>query len=178
MLFTICNTLILSENERKLKKLTNLKDLVSKVVKEDVKAEFLGKEKDIDKMVTEYHEVSGTYNETKKKRDALNSELKEELLLLADKKYVSGAIEASLTPSTKTTMNEVKLLARLKELGLTEAIRTVEQPDTEKLAELIALGKLNANELKMCMDSKTSFSLKTKILKAPKAPAKKRGAKK
>lgn len=148
--------------------MSKLKNLLSDVVKEDVKADFKEEQVDLDVLVVDYHKTSSDYNTSKKKRDALNKSLKDELMKLAGKSYTAENIEATVSPSTKTTMNEEKLLTRLKELGLSEAIQIVEKPNTAIIEELISSGKLNANELKTCMETKVSYVLKTKVKKAGK----------
>lgn len=94
----------------------------------------------------------------KKTFGALEKEIKDKtekikyaLLAGKIKKGDFGGTKLSITIQNRDQMDEDKLVELLKSKGLEHAIITIEQPDPNKLPQLIADGLLNDEEIKKCM---------------------------
>ncbi|HMM22285.1 MAG TPA: hypothetical protein PKA10_16310 [Selenomonadales bacterium] len=72
-------------------------------------------------MVQKYYEVDTSYKELEAEREYLNKSIKQLMSEHALEKYRADDLLAVLRTQTRRTLNKESAVARLKELGLTEA---------------------------------------------------------
>lgn len=86
-----------------------------------------------------------------KSLEALDKKIKSHLLELGEKEYAASGFTFKMGVQDRSTMNEEKLVALLKEKGLdTKAVKTVEIGDPDAVAECIKTGELTVEELSEC----------------------------
>jgi hypothetical protein len=109
---------------------------------------------DLDSAVVKYHELNEQSKGLKKQLDPINKDIKAYMKEERLSKYEAGDIKVAFSVQERTTMNEDALVEKLKALGLTEAIKTVEKPNEEVIEHLLYEGKLAASELESCVEKK------------------------
>lgn len=127
--------------------------------------------KDLPELVEEYAKLDDLEKSAKKQKTPLNTSIKRVMKDSGTDVFTVGNVTATYGSYEKDTMNEAKLLERLKQMGLTEAIQTVEKPDTAVIEDLIYKKKLDPQVLADCTESKTVETLSVKVAKAPKKKA-------
>lgn len=106
----------------------------------------------LEQKVDRYFELNTQEKEIKNEKDPLNASIKEEMRARGIEEFDSGRYTAKSAKQERTKMNPDKLLAKLKELGLTQAIKVVEQPDEAMVEELIYNKQLDPADLASCID--------------------------
>lgn len=109
---------------------------------------------DFEATVEKYVELDAQQKALKKELDPMNKEIKAHMKSNNMKEFKTADFKVSFSVQERTSMNEDALLKKLKALGLTEAIVTVEKPDETVLEKLIYEGKLDASELESCIERK------------------------
>jgi hypothetical protein len=104
--------------------------------------------------VKHYFKLDQEEKSVKKEKTPLNVAIKDHMKSNALNAVEVDGIKVSYQVQERTSMNEDKLLLKLKSLGLTEAIVTVEKPDSESVSKLIYDGKLTTEELESCIEKK------------------------
>lgn len=74
----------------------------------------------------------------------------------------NGSIVFAYNPQERVSMNEVKLLRKVKEAGFLEAVEMVEAVNVKKVEDLIFSGALPASFLEDCIDKKIVETLTAK----------------
>lgn len=107
-----------------------------------------------DETIQQYAELDAEAKALKKQLDPMNKDIKSHMKFAGLKKYEVGDIKVSYNVQERTNMNEDALVEKLRGLGLTEAIKTVEKPNEAVIEQLIYEGKLPASELESCIEKK------------------------
>lgn len=119
-------------------------------------------------MVKEYHKYDNAEKEAKKSKEPLNKEMKKMMRSAEMKEFETDELLVTYSIQERSSMNEVKLVARLKELGFTDAIETVERPNAGVLETLIYDGKLDPELIADCEVTKEVEVLSVKKKKVGK----------
>lgn len=110
-----------------------------------------------------YAELDTQEKAIKKQKDPLNKSIKEEMKSKGLSKFEHENIVVDYSVQERTSMNEDRLVMKLKSLGFDEAIKTVEVPDQAVIESLIYEGKLSPIELDDCIEKKRVEVLKVKV---------------
>lgn len=113
-------------------------------------------------LLTDYMEAKEEEKAAKEHAKRLNDLVKSRLKAMGTDVIEVDGIQAKIIEQDRSKMDEKKLVWRLKELGLNEAIKVVEQPDDNAIEGLIYNGKLSPNELESCMEKKIIQTLRVK----------------
>lgn len=128
-------------------------------------------------LVKEYFKHDQEEKRANKYKKPLNDQIKKAMREGGVGELIVDDIVATFKVQQRTSMNEQRLLDKLKELGLTQAIQTVERPDPGMLEKLIYDGELDASDLASCSDTTEVAVLSVKQKKkAPTTFSKKRKA--
>jgi hypothetical protein len=119
-------------------------------------------------LVKSFHEADATEKSAKKKAEPLKAEIKKLMSSASLEEFETDGLVASFSVQERTSTNETKLLNRLKELGLDNAIETVERPNSAVLETLIYDGKLDPATIADCFDTKNVEVLKVSKKKVKK----------
>jgi hypothetical protein len=117
---------------------------------------------DIIEKVTNYAQLDAKTKQLEELKKPLNAEIKEFMKANGLKEVVAGAIKAVFGKQERVSMNQEKLLDKVKQLGLNQAIKTVEVVDEQILESMIFNGELNASEIEECMEKKIVETLSIK----------------
>lgn len=124
--------------------------------------------KDLNTLVDTFYNTKSTADSFKKDADKLNKEIKQEMKAGGLKNIDTGKVVATYGVQERTSMNRDKLLKRLKDLGLQEAIKTVEVPNETVVEDLIYKGHLDASKIQDCIEVKEVEVLRIKKAKGAK----------
>lgn len=102
-------------------------------------------------LVFKFAKIDAEQKRLKKLGDPLKDKIKKYMNQNGLDTFKEGPVTASFKIHERTSMNEDKLLSKLKSLGLSEAIKTVEVPDQAVIEELIYEGRLDPIELDDCI---------------------------
>jgi vancomycin resistance protein YoaR len=117
---------------------------------------------DIIEKVTNYAELDAKAKQLEELKKPLNAEIKS-YMKHNDLKEVSAAgIKAVYGKQERVSMNQDKLLDKVKQLGLNHAIKTIEVVDEQVLESMIFNGELNASQIEECMERKIIETLTIK----------------
>lgn len=117
---------------------------------------------DIIEKVTNYAELDAKAKQLEELKKPLNSEIKA-YMKHNDLKEVSAAgIKAVYGKQERVSMNQDKLLDKVKQLGLNHAIKTVEVVDEQVIESMIFNGELNASQIEDCIERKIIETLTIK----------------
>lgn len=126
----------------------------------------------LEQTIITFYDVKSSADKYKKESDELNKEIKRELRVGVEAgqsvELVVGDLSAVFQVQERTSMNSEKLLQRLRDLGLTQAIKTIEAPDENVLEDLIYRGELDAGLISDCNESSLVEVLKVTKVKAKK----------
>lgn len=106
---------------------------------------------ELKELVFKFAKIDAEQKRLKKLGDPLKNKIKKYMLQNGLDTFKEGPVTASFKIQERTSMNEDKLVSKLKSLGLFEAIKTVEVPDQAVIEELIYEGKLDPIELDDCI---------------------------
>lgn len=112
--------------------------------------------------VKKYYELDAQIKKLDAEKKLLNAELKDYMRSIGEKSTEIGGYKVVFSIQERVSMNEPKLVQRLKTLGKPEAIKLVEVPDQAVLEEMIYTGNLAASEIADCMDKKEVETLTVK----------------
>lgn len=107
--------------------------------------------KTFEQIIAEYYELNLQEKEAKDAKKPLNEEIKSEMSSRNLKTDKIGGFKVTVGTQDRSKMDSEKLVAKLKELGLTEAIKTVEVPDDAMIERLIYNDQLNAQVVQDCV---------------------------
>lgn len=119
-------------------------------------------------MVKEYYKYDTAEKAAKKSKELLNKEMKKMMRSADLEEFETEELIATFSIQERSSMNEVKLVAKLKELGFTDAIETVEKPNAGVLETLIYDGKLDPALIADCEITKEVEVLSVKKKKGGK----------
>lgn len=119
----------------------------------------------LEALIRDYFDIDQREKELSKLKKPANNEIKNLMQKHGLKKYQAGEIEAIIKTQTKTSINEEMLLRKLQEMGLSEAIETIERPNTEAVEKMIYEGRLDPAVLADCISEKEVVSLIVKKAK-------------
>lgn len=105
-------------------------------------------------LVLKFARLDAEQKRLKKQSDPLKDDIKKYMSENDLDTFKEGPVSARYEVQERRTMNESKLVERLKALGFTDAIRTVEVPDENAIEDLIYEGKLSPAELDDCVNIK------------------------
>lgn len=119
-----------------------------------------------EKMVR-YFELDQEIKSLKPEHEELNKEIKAFMKEGNTRKLTvqngeNGSIVFAYNPQERVSMNEVKLLRKVKEAGFLEAVEMVEAVNVKKVEDLIFSGALPASFLEDCVDKKIVETLTAK----------------
>lgn len=158
------------KEEEKMPK--DIQEVIAEMREEVKDAELTEDQKlELGAKIVRYHKYDSEEKAAKKLREPLNLELKKAMAEMNLNLFEFNGYVASYSPQERISMNEDRLIAKLKELGHTDAIVHVEKADTGKLEELIYDGKLDPELLVSCNDTKIVEVLS---IKKPKAKVEKK----
>lgn len=119
------------------------------------------KELELDSLIGSFYTKKLKLDEYKKETDTENKRIKELMTELDITEYESTMGEvAKLSIQNRESFIDDKLIAKLKQLGVTTPIKTVEIVDMDELENVIYNGQLNAAELTDCKQVKQVQTLK------------------
>lgn len=110
--------------------------------------------------VNEYIALDNQIKELTKRRDELNKRLKEDMRLMEMDKVETNDYVLSYIIQNRVTINEPKLIDRLKLLGFSRAIVLVEKVDSDVVESLIYNGELAPADVEDCNEYKEVETLK------------------
>jgi hypothetical protein len=96
----------------------------------------------------------------------LNAEIKAYMKESGIKELSTADVKVVYGVQERVSINEPKLLEKLKALGVTAAIKTVEVVDHEKLEGMIYNGELQASAVEECLERKEVETLTVKGAKS------------
>ncbi len=117
---------------------------------------------ELTELIDEFGEQKAELDSIKKLVDANNKVIKSRLTELQLSKASSSKYTVTLSTVTSESFDEPKLVEKLKALGNTDCIKTVEVPDMNAIENAIYNGKLNASELADCKVTNTTQRLTIK----------------
>lgn len=123
---------------------------------------------DLNKLVNSFYDLKSTADSYKKQANNLNKDIKNEMKAGGLKNIDTGRVVATFSVQERTSMNQDKLLKRLKDLGLHQAIKTVEVPNETAVEDLIYKGHLDASKIQDCIEVKEVEVLRIKKAKGAK----------
>lgn len=113
----------------------------------------------LSELIPRYYEMKKEMDSYKAQVDADNKEIKEIMKRENLEKENCGEYTAKYTVIDKSYFNEEKLIAKLKLMGNTEAIKTKEYVDMDILEKQMYNGEVNALEIASCKVPKTEERL-------------------
>lgn len=117
----------------------------------------------LDKLITLYKADKEKETLVKKSVSDYNTTIKKIMNELGTTEWTTTTgLIAKITIQNRDSFNNDALVKKLKELGLFEAIDTVEVPDMDKIEDLIYNGKLNAANIADCKITKQVETLSVK----------------
>lgn len=126
---------------------------------------MLSKEQ-MDTLVSEFGKNDAEFKQLKKLVESQKTDIKQQLDLMGESDYSSGGYKVHCSVSTRESLNEDKLIQRLKKFAPdTECIKTKEYIDMEVLENEIYHEKLSAEAmtaLNECKESKEVVTLTVK----------------
>lgn len=105
---------------------------------------------ELDELVNLFGETKSEADKYKKEAETYNSDIKKIMSETELSEFSTEKYKVKLSTIESKSFDEPKLLDKLKELGITECIRTVEVVDMTNLENAIYNGKLDASKLKDC----------------------------
>jgi hypothetical protein len=119
-------------------------------------------------LIKDYHTYNTKEKEFKNLKDPLNKKIKEIMKNHNLQEFEADDLVAAYSETEKVSMNEERLLRKLKELGLEEAIETIERPNQSVVEQLIYDGKLDPAAIADCVETSVVATLRIKKLKGKK----------
>lgn len=119
----------------------------------------------IENLVKTYHSLDSQIKELESEKKPLNLTLKDHMRQNGLKDLAVGGLKLSFSVQERASMNEAKLLRRLKELGLDEAVKMVEVPDQAVIERMLYDGTLTPQTLADCTETKVVETLSVKEVK-------------
>ena len=120
----------------------------------------------MDQLVAEFGANKTEFDRLKKIVDSQKTDIKQQMDLLGDTDYSSGGYRVHCTVSTRESLNEEKLIQRLKKYAPnTKCIKTKEYVDMDVLENEIYHGRLSTDALVAmdeCKDVKEVVTLTVK----------------
>jgi len=117
----------------------------------------------LDGLINSYKQNKESLDSYKAQTDELNAEIKKIMQDNNLKKYTTlRGITANLSIQKRESFIDSKLIAKLKALGVTSPIKTVEVVDMDELENVIYNHELDAAELTDCKEVKEILVLKVK----------------
>ena len=104
----------------------------------------------MDMLVDKFGDVKTKSDALKKEADGYKDEIKAFLCASDTDEYATDKYRVKYTVAVSRDFNQEKLLAKLKEVGLTECIKTVEVVDMNNLENAIYNKKIDASILADC----------------------------
>lgn len=123
---------------------------------------------ELQNLVKDYYTYSQKEKQFKDLKDPLNKKIKELMKKYNIQQVESDDVIATYSETEKVNMNEEKLLTKLKELGLEEAIEVVERPNTSVIEQMIYDGKLDPELIADCVETSVVATLRIKKSKGKK----------
>lgn len=120
-------------------------------------------QKTLDTMLNQYDEIHALHESYKTQRDVLNNAIKQKYADFGIRRYTNGqGVTVSVSESTKRVVDDDKLIAYLKTLGIdtSSIIKTREYVDQEALADAIYRGTIDAKAVTEFVTEKVTKSLR------------------
>lgn len=115
--------------------------------------------------VKEYYQIHAQIKELDETDKALNKQIKTTMSDNDLTDFTEGDINVKLTTQRRSNTNSEMLVEKLKSLGYTNCIKTIEVPNENEIENLIYNGKLPADLLTSCTTTTEVRVLKIKKLK-------------
>lgn len=116
----------------------------------------------LSELITEYFTNKTELDRIKKTTDKLNSQIKEKMLEGNLDKFDTGTSVAMLGKQERVTVNQDKLLQKLKDMKIDKPIKTIEVLDESILEDMVYSGELDASIVAECTETKNIYVLKVK----------------
>ena len=117
---------------------------------------------DIIQKVEQYAQLDAKAKQLDELKKPLNAEIKSYMKHHELKEVSAGAVKAVYGKQERVSMNQDKLLGKVKQLGLTQAIKIIEVVDEQILESMIFNGELSAAEVEDCVERKIVETLTIK----------------
>lgn len=118
-------------------------------------------EENLNNLIDLFYTEKQQLDELKKSTTEYNKEIKEGLQELGVAEFITDTgLTAKMNVQKRESFNDEKLIQRLKELGATGAIKTVEVVDYDRLEDAIYNDELDATKLSDCKEVKEVVTLK------------------
>ena len=118
-------------------------------------------EENLENLIEQYYDFKNRADDLKKAADNYNKDIKDNFAALGISEYsTKSGFVAKITIQNRESFKEDMLVQKLKELGATTAVKTIEVPDMEEIENLIYNGKLDASKLADCKETKQVTTLK------------------
>ena len=125
----------------------------------------------INEWLKKYSELKDQEKQLKAQMTETANNLKTYLQDNSIEEYVNDGIKISYKPTEKSSVNEERLIAKIKKLARSEkdlekrkllksSIKKVEAIDENVLEELIYTNVINSQELEECYESKVTYTLR------------------
>lgn len=112
--------------------------------------------------VGKYTELDASIKKLETEKKPLNADIKDFMRGNGLKEIQVGNAKVVFGKQERVSMNEDKLMERVRELGLTSVIKTVEVVDHDALQEMIYAGALSAAQIEDCIERKEVETLSVK----------------
>lgn len=122
----------------------------------------------LENLIAEYAEIKEEEKRVKSRVKTLNAKIKKELKACNLTKVEFDGVTATLITQDRSKVDEEKLVQRLHELGLDDAIIKVEKPDENKVEGLIYEGTLSPQQIEDCITKKEVETLRISVKKGDK----------
>lgn len=119
----------------------------------------------LNETIKDYFKLDQQEKQAKAKKEPLNKMIKAEFKAQGINYIIHEGIKADVKQQTKSTVNEDKLLQKLKDLGLTECIKVVEVPDLDKIEEMLYHEQLDPQIIADCTTTQIIDVLTVKEVK-------------
>lgn len=118
-------------------------------------------ERELNALIQGFYEDKQQFDYYKKETDKTNKEIKELMQQLDTGEFeTDNGLVAKMNIQKRESFNEAKLLEKLKTLGVTTPIKTIEVVDMDLLEDTIYNGQLDASKLSDCKQVKEVITLK------------------
>ena len=116
----------------------------------------------IEEKVKNYAELDAKGKKIDEMKKPLNAEIKAYMKENGIKEVATAGVKAVFGIQERVSMNEARLLEKVKRLGLNQAIKVIEVVDEDAIQEMIFKGELDAAEIESCIERKQIETLTIK----------------
>ena len=108
----------------------------------------------LEDLIPQFFQKNAEAKSIRKDADKLKEKAKEKMAELNMVEYEVGDLVATINHQDRSSLNPDKLLEKMKKLGHTKVIKTVEKVDETAVEDLIYKGELKPEDIADCLESK------------------------